>query len=79
LHPQRRTVFAGNVIFPAAVLDDMMEVLSDWWKTIKDHEGMLQILGRDPAGNVSEGCLVYDSTEQLTVPFSGLYHAFLVL
>lgn len=48
LHPQRRTIFAGNVIFPAAVLDDLMGVLSEWWKTVKDHEGMLQVLGRDP-------------------------------
>lgn len=60
LHPQRRTVFAGIVIFPAVVLDDLMKVLSEWWKTVKDNEGMLQILGRDPAGNVSEGSLVKD-------------------
>jgi hypothetical protein len=79
LHPQRRTVFAGNVIFPAAVLDDMMKVISEWWKTIKDHEGILQILGRDPAGNVSEGYLVVASIEQLTMPFAGLHHAFHVL
>jgi hypothetical protein len=65
LHPQRRTVFAGNVVFPAAVLDDMMKVLCEWWKTIKDHEGMLQLLGRDPAGNVSERYPVND-TKQLT-------------
>jgi hypothetical protein len=63
LHPQRRTVFAGNVIFPAAVLDDLMKVLVEWWATIKDHEGMLQVVGRDPAGNVSG--VVYDGTEQL--------------
>jgi FAD/FMN-containing dehydrogenase len=69
LHPQRRTVFAGNVVFPAAVLDDLMKVLSEWWKTVKDHEGMLQILSRDPAGNVSEGYFNDDSTEQLTIPF----------
>lgn len=52
VHPQRRTVFAGNVLFPATVLDDMMKVISESWKTIKDHEGVFQILGRDPAGNV---------------------------
>ena len=69
LHPQRSTVFAGNVLFPAAVLDDLMKVLSEWWKTVKDHEGMLQILSRDPAGNVSEGYFIDDSTEQLTIPF----------
>jgi hypothetical protein len=51
LHPQRRTVFAGRVVFPASVLDDLMKVLSQWWTTVKDHEGILQVLGRDPAGN----------------------------
>jgi hypothetical protein len=68
LHPQRRTVFAGDVIFPAAVLNDMMKVLSEWWKTIKDHEGIFQTLCRDPAGNVSDGYLIKDSAEQLKTP-----------
>jgi hypothetical protein len=45
-----------------------MEVLVEWWATIKDHEGLLQVLGRDPAGNVSDGYLVGDSSEQLTTP-----------
>lgn len=61
LHPQRRTVFAGNVIFPVAVLDDLMEVLIQWWAIVKDHEAILQATGRDPAGNVSAGYLVGDS------------------
>jgi len=56
-----------------------MQVLSEWWKTVKDHEGMLQVLGRDPAGNVSEGYLVDDTTEQLIMALTGLYHAFHVL
>ena len=43
------------MIFPAAVLDDLMKVLSEWWKTIKDHEALLQTLCRDPAGHVSDG------------------------
>jgi hypothetical protein len=68
LHPQRRTVFAGNVVFPAAVLDDLVKVLSEWWKNVKDHEGMLQIFSRDPAGNVSEGYLGDNSSEELTMP-----------
>ncbi|KAH9989514.1 hypothetical protein BJV77DRAFT_1130006 [Russula vinacea] len=42
---------AGKIIFPAAILDDLMEVLCRWWTTVKDHEAMQQILGRDPAGN----------------------------
>ena len=50
-------------------MDDLMEVLCQWWTTVKDHEAMQQILGRDPAGNVSDGCLVGDSAEQLTTRF----------
>jgi hypothetical protein len=41
LHPQHCTVFASLVIFPASVLDDLMEVLSQWWATVKDHKAML--------------------------------------
>ncbi|KAI0294635.1 FAD-binding domain-containing protein [Multifurca ochricompacta] len=50
LHPQRRTVFAGIVVFPAEVLDALMAVLTKWWKTVKNNEGILQILGRGPGG-----------------------------
>ena len=45
-----------------------MKVISEWWKTIKDHEGIFQTLCRDPAGNVSDGYLVKDSVEQLKTP-----------
>ncbi|KAH9955083.1 hypothetical protein BC827DRAFT_908382 [Russula dissimulans] len=51
LHPQRRTVFAGILIFPGNVLDDLLKVLRQWWATIKDNEAIHQILARDPAGN----------------------------
>ena len=54
IHPQRRTVFAGIAIFPPTVLDDLLKEVSEWWKTVKDNEGMLQIFGRDPSGNVSD-------------------------
>jgi hypothetical protein len=56
-----------------------MKVLIEWHKTIKDHEAILQLLGRDPAGNVSEGYLAEDSTGHLTMFFAGLHYAFLVL
>lgn len=67
LHPQRRTVFGGNVIFPSVALDDLMKVLIQWWATVNDHEGILQFLGRDPAGNVSDGYLIANSAKQLTI------------
>ena len=41
----------------------MMKVLDEWWETIKDHEGILQTLGRDPAGNVSDGYFIKSSAE----------------
>ena len=67
LHPQRRTVFGGNVIFPSVALDDLMKVLIQWWATVNDHEGILQFLGRDPAGYVSDGYLIANSAKQLTI------------
>jgi FAD/FMN-containing dehydrogenase len=78
LHPQRLTVFAGALTFQTEVLGDLMEVLSEWWETIKDHEGMLQVLGGDSAGNVSKD-IADDSTEQLTPHFPGLHQTFHVL
>ncbi|KAI0052753.1 FAD-binding domain-containing protein [Auriscalpium vulgare] len=32
LHPQRRTVFAGMVIYPAAALSKVVETLKEWWE-----------------------------------------------
>ena len=46
-----------------------MDVLIQWWPTVKNHEGILQYLGRDPAGNVSYGYLMANSAKQLTTPF----------
>jgi FAD/FMN-containing dehydrogenase len=80
LHPQRRSVFAGTVIFPGNVLDELMKVLSQWWETAKDNEGILQVFGRDPSGNVSEmGYWMDGGSERLTISFSGLHYPFPVL
>jgi hypothetical protein len=53
LHPQRRTVFGGLLIFPPHVLDDLTKVVSQWWENTKDNEAILQIFGRGPDGRVS--------------------------
>ena len=71
LHPQRRAVFAGILIFPLDVIDDLMKVLSQWWETTKDHKEMLQIFGRGPDGKVSDECLMCDRAEQLTTSLQG--------
>jgi FAD/FMN-containing dehydrogenase len=66
LHPQRRTVFAGMIVFTPDVLDALMEVLIQWWANVKDHESISHILARDPSGQVSNGCLNSATADQLT-------------
>lgn len=68
LHPQRRTVFSGTIVFPTDVMDAVMAELARWWESAKDQEGILQILGRDPTGRVSDTSRFLSGTtaEQLT-------------
>jgi len=61
------------------VLDDLTKILSEWWKTIKDNEGLLQVFGKDPAGNVSDGEYIIDAQSSSQYLFSGLHHAWHVL
>ncbi|KAI9435087.1 hypothetical protein H4582DRAFT_1972776 [Lactarius indigo] len=48
LHPQRPTVFAGMAVYPTEVLRELMTVLTRWWKRVKNNEGIIKILSRDP-------------------------------
>ena len=52
LHPQRRTVYAGVLIFPPSVLEKLVEVTAAWWETAGQKEAMFQMLGIGPDGNV---------------------------
>ena len=55
LHPQRRTVFSGIVVYPAEVLSEFMTVLSRWLENAKKNEGMHMILHKNPSsGKVSD-------------------------
>ncbi|KAN0132136.1 hypothetical protein V8E53_010055 [Lactarius tabidus] len=47
LHPQRRTVFSGLVVFSTDVLSELMAVLNKWLKNAKENEGMHMILRKD--------------------------------
>ncbi|KAN0132180.1 hypothetical protein V8E53_009946 [Lactarius tabidus] len=47
LHPQRRTVFSGLVVFSTDVLIELMAVLTKWWKNAKKNEGMHMMLRKD--------------------------------
>jgi len=57
----------------------MMNVLSEWWETIKDQEAILQTFGRDAAGNVSDGYLVKGQHRTAQNAFAGLHFSLLIL
>jgi FAD/FMN-containing dehydrogenase len=51
LHPQRRTVYAGTLLFPAPMLDRLIPVTAEWWGDgMKPHdkETLLMVLTRGP-------------------------------
>lgn len=56
LHPQRRHVFAGIVVFPQSVLDKLVFVTNEWWGNghkPSGKEAMLQVLMIGPDRTVS--------------------------
>ncbi|KAF9457219.1 hypothetical protein BDZ94DRAFT_1285372 [Collybia nuda] len=51
LHPQRRTVFAGHLVFKATDLEKLIEVGQHWYPNATDKEGILQMNAVAPDGN----------------------------
>ena len=57
LHPQRRTVFMGPLIFPPPALQAVVAAADKWWERgPSDKEGMSLGLTRGPDRNV---CVLY--------------------
>ena len=52
LHPQRRTVYSGMLIYPPTALEKLVSVTAEWWATVGEKQGMLQITTVGPDGNV---------------------------
>jgi FAD/FMN-containing dehydrogenase len=53
LHPQRRTVFAGLVAYPAPAIDNVVSTAADFLKEgLSEKETVFCGLTTDPAGNV---------------------------
>lgn len=49
LHEQRKTVFAGMLIYPARLVEEVFKVVQRWWeKGPSENEGMLLIATRGP-------------------------------
>lgn len=55
LHPQRRTVYSGSLIFAPSALDELIPQTAEWWKIgPKPKEGMLQWFTRGPDRQVGQ-------------------------
>jgi FAD/FMN-containing dehydrogenase len=51
LHPQRRNVYAGMLVFPASMLDKLVPITAEWWANgngPSEKEAMVQVMARGP-------------------------------
>lgn len=54
LYPQRKTVFAGMIVYAPDSLEKIVEVTKRWWPSAGENEAMCQVATVDPElGNVS--------------------------
>ena len=52
LHPQRRTVYAGALVFGVHCIEQIVSVTAEWWPKAGGKEAMFQIATVLPDGNV---------------------------
>jgi hypothetical protein len=52
LHSQRRTVYAGHLMYPPPLFESVVKVLKDWWPKAGEREGLLAIHTNGPNGEV---------------------------
>ena len=48
LHPQRRTVFSGHIIYPADALEQIIRLTEAWWPNIGPKETLMIALTTAP-------------------------------
>lgn len=65
LHPQRRTVYGGILIFKPTELEQIITETSKWLQTMHANEGMLQVTGVGPDGTVSWPIKIMNSKTQV--------------
>ena len=53
IHPQRKTVFAGPLIFRRPVLGELTEAIDKWWPSVGEKECAVLFLTRAPDKHVS--------------------------
>ena len=52
LHPQRRSVYAGFLVYPPPLFESVINVLKDWWPKISEKESFMTIYTNGPDGQV---------------------------
>ncbi|KAF5363801.1 hypothetical protein D9756_000780 [Leucocoprinus leucothites] len=50
LHPQRKTVFSGTVIFHGSQLESIVDFAQEWYPNVNQKEGMILVITCDPDG-----------------------------
>lgn len=54
LHEQRRTVYAGSLIFPPSLHNSLIKVTNEWWENgPSSKESMVQFVSTERKMNVS--------------------------
>jgi hypothetical protein len=54
LHPRRKTVYTGTIVFAPPALEKLIATTDNWWaKGPDEKEGMLRLLTRGPDRNVT--------------------------
>ncbi|KAL1741774.1 hypothetical protein HDZ31DRAFT_66609 [Schizophyllum fasciatum] len=65
LHDQRRTIFAGPIVFAPSAFKGLVAVTDEWWKNAGEKEAMLQIAAIGPTGQPGlMALLFYNGSEE---------------
>jgi FAD/FMN-containing dehydrogenase len=54
LHPQRRSVYAGFLVYPPPRFESVINILKDWWPKINETESFMTIYTNGPDGQVRD-------------------------
>ena len=76
LHEQRRTVYAGALIYPGSLVEDVFKVAKQKWEGgLSENEGIMLIVTRGPP---PERHVSYGSPHLLSFSFSGYVYSSLM-
>jgi len=59
LHPQRRTVYTGFLIYPPPLFESVVKVLKDWWPKAGEKEALMAVHTNGPNGEPVISCAVF--------------------